>query len=160
MTYSDFRWPSEMTSFWDSGLGKISDLVADKLKCRFRATRVSEKKVICLFQFRLKVFFLLKWEREKWTTKCSDLEETNYGWRIIRFGNFFQFKQRICFFFFHFFVGLGCFLCNWQVSQFFIFLFKTDVDAIWLLIQQTLGAIWVDKIDSAQSAQFSYYFAH
>ena len=34
------------------------------------------------------------------------------------------------------------------------------MDAIWLLIQQTLGAIWVDKIDSAQSAQFSYYFAH
>lgn len=38
--------------------------------------------------------------------------------------------------------------------------FKSDMEAIWLLMQQTSRAIWVDKIDSAQSAQFSYYFAY
>ena len=43
----------------------------------------------------------------------------------------------------------------------FIFcLFKSDGEAIWLLMQKTSGAIWVDKIDSAHSAHFSYYFAH
>ena len=29
LAYSDFRWPSKMTSFWYSDLGKILDLVAD-----------------------------------------------------------------------------------------------------------------------------------
>ena len=40
---SNFKWPFEMTSFLDSDLGKISDLVANKLKCRFRVTGVFEK---------------------------------------------------------------------------------------------------------------------
>ena len=44
---SDFKWPYEMASFWDSSLGKISNLIADKLRCRFRATKISEKKVRC-----------------------------------------------------------------------------------------------------------------
>ena len=70
-----------MASFLDSSLGKISDLVANKLKCRFKVTRVFNKKVRCQFQFRLKVFFFLakmrEREREKGTTKCSDLGKAN-----------------------------------------------------------------------------------
>ena len=34
------------------------------------------------------------------------------------------------------------------------------MEVIWLLMQHTSGAIWADKIDSAQSAQFLYYFTH
>ena len=34
------------------------------------------------------------------------------------------------------------------------------MEAIWLLMHKTLRATLEDKIDSAQSAQISYYFAH
>ena len=76
-----------MTSFLDSGLGKISYLVVDKLKCRFRATGVSEKKVICLFQFWLKVFFFFAKMRERkeqpnvqiWKRQIKDGELSDLG---------------------------------------------------------------------------------
>ena len=40
------------------------------------------------------------------------------------------------------------------------FLFKYDVEAIWLLMQHTWGAIQAYKIDLVESTQFSYYSTH
>ena len=83
----DFKWSSEMSSFWDSGLGKISNLVADKLKCRFRATRVFQKKLRYPFQFWLKVFLakMREWERVEqsnvliWDRQIRDEELSDLG---------------------------------------------------------------------------------
>ena len=85
----DFKWSSEMSSFWDSGLGKISNLVADKLKCRFRATRVFQKKLRYPFQFWLKVFLakMREWEKERveqsnvliWERQIRDEELSDLG---------------------------------------------------------------------------------
>ena len=121
---SDFKWSFEMASFWDSGMGKNSGLRADKPKCRFRATKVYEKKVRC---WSTQGFFFanMKKRKRKGQPKSGQVVFST----IVKFHNFF-------------------------------YLFKYDVEAIWLLMQQTSGAIWADKIDLAQSAQFSYYFAH
>ena len=85
----DFKWSSEMSSFWDSGIGKISNLVADKLKCRFRATRVFQKKLRYPFQFWLKVFLakMREWEKERveqsnvliWERQIRDEELSDLG---------------------------------------------------------------------------------
>ena len=55
-------------------------------------------------------------------------------------------------------VGSGGFFK--KLSIFTIFFFKYDMEAIWLLMHKTLRAFLEDKIDSAQSTQISYYFAH
>ena len=54
-------------------------------------------------------------------------------------------------------VESGGFFCNYQFSKFF---FKVWRGGYLVAMQKTSGAIWVDKIDLAQSAQFSYYFAY
>ena len=48
----------------------------------------------------------------------------------------------------------------YEIINFHNFFLKYDMGAIWLLMHKTSRAIWVDKIDSTQSAQISYYFVY
>ena len=76
-------------------------MVADKLKCRFRATGVFQKKLRYPFPFWLKVFLAKMRERERERKRERERErEKEWDNQMFRFGNFFQFKQRIVFFFF------------------------------------------------------------
>ena len=124
----DFKWSSEMSSFWDSGLGKISNLVADKLKCRFRATRVFQKKLRYPFQFWLKVFLakMREWERKRerereWNNQMFWFGRGKLGMKNYQIWEFFPVQTENWFFFLVPNVGSGGFLRNYQFSQLFFF---------------------------------------
>ena len=85
------------------------------------------------------------WERQIRDEELSDL------------GIFFNSNRELVFFF-PVLCRVGWFFK--KLSIFTIFFFKYDMEAIWLLMHKTLRATLEDKIDSAQSAQISYYFSH
>ena len=102
----DFKWSSKMLSFWDSGSRKISNLVVDKLKCRFRATGVFQKKLRYPFQFWLKVFLVKMRERERerarereWDNQMFRSGKGKLGMKNYQIWEFFSIQIENWFFF-------------------------------------------------------------